>query len=91
MTCHLTKVAATPQRLLPLRCYCVPHVVRRMLTRTQCETTINKDILLDTPVGKPALLRQTFELGAAYSGELLSLTKMLGSLQVAGNTSTLSA
>ncbi|MCH5174849.1 MAG: ATP-binding protein [Prevotellaceae bacterium] len=53
------------------------------------ETTINKDILMDTPVGKPALLRQTFELGAAYSGQLLSLNKMLGSLQDAGNTTTL--
>lgn len=53
------------------------------------DATINKDILMDTPISKPALLRQTFELGAAYSGEILSFTKMLGSLQDAGNTSTL--
>ena len=53
------------------------------------DATINKDILMDSPISKPALLRQTFELGAAYSGELLSLTKMLGSLQDAGNTVTL--
>jgi hypothetical protein len=53
------------------------------------EATINKDILMDTPISKPALLRQTFELGAAYSGNLLSLNKMLGSLQDAGNASTL--
>ena len=53
------------------------------------EATINKDILMDTPISKPALLHQTFELGAAYSGELLSLNKMLGSLQDAGNTATL--
>ena len=53
------------------------------------EATINKDILMDTPISKPALLKQTFELGAAYSGELLSLNKMLGSLQDAGNTATL--
>ena len=53
------------------------------------EATINKDILMDTPIGKPALLRQTFELGATYSGNLLSLNKMLGSLQDAGNTTTL--
>jgi len=53
------------------------------------DTTIHKDILLDTPVSKPALLRQTFELGAAYSGSLLSLRKMLGSLQDSGNTATL--
>ena len=53
------------------------------------DATINKDILMDTPISKPALLRQTFELGAAYSGSLLSLTKMVGTLQDAGNTSTL--
>ena len=53
------------------------------------DATINKDILMDTPISKPALLRQTFELGASYSGEVLSLTKMLGSLQDAGNTVTL--
>ena len=53
------------------------------------DATINKDILMDTPISKPALLRQTFELGAAYSGQLLSLNKMLGSLQDAGNTATL--
>lgn len=53
------------------------------------EASINKDILMDTPISKPALLRQTFELGAAYSGSLLSLNKMLGSLQDAGNTATL--
>ena len=53
------------------------------------DATINKDILMDTPIGKPALLKQTFELGAAYSGNLLSLNKMLGALQDSGNTSTL--
>ncbi len=53
------------------------------------DTTINKDILIDSPISKPALLRQTFELGSAYSGQILSLNKMLGSLQDAGNTSTL--
>jgi predicted AAA+ superfamily ATPase len=52
------------------------------------EATINKDILMDAPINKPALLRQTFELGAAYSGHILSLNKMLGTLQDAGNTAT---
>lgn len=55
------------------------------------DATINKDILMDTPISKPVLFRQTFELGAAYSGELLSLNKMLGSLQDAGNTTTLAS
>lgn len=46
---------------------------------------------MNTPISKPALLRQTFELGAAYSGSLLSLTKMVGALQDAGNTSTIAS
>ena len=50
------------------------------------DATINKDILYDSPISKPALLRQTFELGTAYSGEIVSLTKMVGALQDAGNT-----
>lgn len=62
---------------------------RQYIQAAIIDATINKDILMDTPIGKPALLRQTFELGAAYSGNLLSLTKMLGSLQDAGNTATL--
>ncbi len=53
------------------------------------DATINKDILMDSPISKPALLRQTFELSVAYSGKILSLTKMLGTLQDAGNTVTL--
>lgn len=54
------------------------------------DATINNDILMDTPIAKPALLRQTFELSSAYSGQLVSLTKMLRQLQDAGNTTTLS-
>lgn len=54
------------------------------------DATINNDILMDTPIAKPALLRQTFELSSAYSGQLVSLTKMIGQLQDAGNTTTLS-
>jgi len=53
------------------------------------DATINNDILVDTVITKPALLRQTFELSSAYSGQLVSLTKLLGQLQDAGNTTTL--
>lgn len=63
---------------------------QRYIQSAIIDATINKDILMDTPIGKPALLKQSFELGAAYSGELLSLNKMLGSLQDTGNTATLS-
>ncbi|HQI04074.1 MAG TPA: ATP-binding protein [bacterium] len=54
------------------------------------ETTISKDILLMKRIDKPALLRQLFYLGASYSGQILSLNKMMGQLQDAGNTTTLS-
>jgi uncharacterized protein len=53
------------------------------------ETTVSKDILMLTRVDKPALLRQLFELGCSYSGQILSYTKLLGQLQDAGNTVTL--
>ncbi len=51
---------------------------------------IESDILQMTRVDKPALLKNLFELGAgAYSGQLVSLNKLLGQLQDAGNTVTL--
>lgn len=43
-----------------------------------------------TRVDKPALLKRLFEVGSLYSGQILSFTKMLGQLQDAGNTITLS-
>ena len=54
------------------------------------EATISRDILLLTRVDKPALLRSLFELGCRYSGQVLSFNKMLGQLNDAGNTTTLS-
>lgn len=54
------------------------------------ETTISKDILFLTKIGKPALMRQVFELGVMYSSQILSFNKMLGQLQDAGNTTTVS-
>ncbi len=53
------------------------------------ETTISRDVLLLSRVDKPALLRRLFELGCAYSGQILSYAKMTGQLQEAGNTTTL--
>ena len=53
------------------------------------ETTITKDVLMMTRIDKPALLRRMFELGARYSGQMVSYTKLLGQLQDAGNTVTL--
>lgn len=51
---------------------------------------IDKDILQMTRVDKPALLKTLFELGCgAYSGQIISYTKLQGQLQDAGNTVTL--
>lgn len=51
---------------------------------------IEKDILQMTRVEKPALLKTLFELGCgAYSGQIISYTKLQGQLQDAGNTVTL--
>ena len=54
------------------------------------EPNIERDVLSMTRVDKPALLKRLFELGALYSGQELSYNKMLGQLQDAGNTVTLS-
>jgi uncharacterized protein len=53
------------------------------------ETTITKDVLMMARIDKPALLQRLFELGCLYSGQILSLTKILGQLQDSGNTTTL--
>jgi len=53
------------------------------------ETTISKDVLLMSPVQKPALLRRVFDLACRYSAQELSYQKMLGQLTDAGNTTTL--
>lgn len=54
------------------------------------ETTLSRDVLLMTRIDKPALLRRLFQLACAYSGQILAYQKMLGQLQDAGNTTTLS-
>ena len=62
---------------------------KRYILDAVVEPAISKDVLMTTIIYKPALLRQLFELGCSYSGELLSLNKMLGQLQDAGNVTTL--
>ncbi len=41
-------------------------------------------------ITKPTLLRELFRLGCEYSTQILAFNKMLGQLQDAGNTTTLS-
>jgi len=66
-----------------------PERWRRYILDSLIETTISRDVLLMQRVDKPALLRQLFEVGCLYSGQILSFTKLLGQLQDAGNTTTL--
>ena len=53
------------------------------------EPTLARDVLALGEVRKPALLRSLFMLGATYSAQEISYTKLLGQLQAAGNTATL--
>lgn len=63
---------------------------KKYVTESLIETSISKDILMLTRVDKPALMKRLFELGCLYSAQILSYTKVLGQLQDAGNTTTLS-
>lgn len=63
---------------------------RQYVRASLIQPNIEKDILQMTRVDKPALLKTLFELGCAYSGQIVSFTKLQGQLQDAGNTVTLS-
>ena len=52
---------------------------------------IEKDVVMTSNIYKPALMKQLFEVGCGYSAEILSLTKMMGQLQDAGNVTTLAS
>jgi predicted AAA+ superfamily ATPase len=62
---------------------------RRYILDAMIETTLSRDLLQLNRIDKPALLRQLFNLGCSYSGQILSYTKLVGQLQDAGNTTTL--
>lgn len=62
---------------------------KRYVKDSLIEAALSNDVLATTNVYKPALLKRLFELGCFYSGELLSLTKMMGQLQDKGNVTTL--
>lgn len=62
---------------------------KRYILDSMVETTLSRDILQMQRIDKPALLRQLFNIACAYSGQILSYTKIVGQLQDAGNTTTL--
>ena len=62
---------------------------RRYIKDSIIAPAIERDILTTKMIYKPILMRQLFDLGCMYSGKELSLNKMLGQLQDAGNVTTL--
>jgi len=54
------------------------------------EPTLVRDVMMTTKIDKPALLRQLLEVGLEYSSQIISFNRLLGQLQDAGNTTTLS-
>ncbi len=55
------------------------------------EPSFIRDVMMLTPIQKPALLRQLLELGSYYSSQILPFDHMLGQLSDAGNTTTLAS
>lgn len=62
---------------------------RRYIKDSIMAPAMEKDILSTAVIYKPELMKRLFELGCTYSGEEISLTKILGQLQDAGNVTTL--
>jgi predicted AAA+ superfamily ATPase len=62
---------------------------KRYIVDSMVESTLSRDILQLQRIDKPSLLRQLFNVACAYSGQILSYTKIVGQLQEAGNTTTL--
>lgn len=61
---------------------------RNYVNASLIEPSIENDILMMARVDKPALLRQLFHLGCAYSGQILSYTKQQGQFQDQGQAHT---
>lgn len=64
---------------------------RKYIKDSLVAPSIEKDVLMTSTIYKPALMKQLFELGCSYSAEMLSLTKLMGQLQDAGNVTTLAS
>jgi len=63
---------------------------KRYIQDSLIETVISRDILQLAVIAKPTLMRHLFMLAASHPSHILSYTKMIGRLQDAGNTTTLS-
>jgi len=63
---------------------------RTFVRASLVDPSIETDVLQLARVEKPALLRQLFEIGSSFSGQIVAMTKVVSQLQDAGNTTTLS-
>jgi len=63
---------------------------KQYITDSLIETVLSKDVLQLHPITKPALMRNLFGLATTFPSQIISYNKMLGQLQEAGNTTTLS-
>ena len=61
---------------------------KRYIKDSIVKPAIEKDVIMTSNIYKPALMKQLFVIGCRYSAELLSLTKVIGQLQDAGNVTT---
>ena len=61
---------------------------KRYIKDSIVKPAIEKDVVMTSNIYKSALMRQLFMIGCKYSAELLSLTKVVGQLQDAGNVTT---
>ncbi len=62
---------------------------RSYIQSSVVDTSLTRDILVDSHIAKPGLLRRSLQLGTMHSGEILSLTQLMAKLPEAGNTTTL--
>lgn len=67
------------------------HRWRKYIRDSLVAPAIEKDVIMTSNIYKPALMKQLFELGCGYSSEIVSLTKIMGQLQDAGNVTTLAS
>jgi predicted AAA+ superfamily ATPase len=63
---------------------------KRYIRDSLIETVISRDVLQLATIAKPTLMRHLFMLAAENPSHIMSYTKMIGRLQDAGNTTTLS-
>lgn len=63
---------------------------RAYVSESLMESAIARDVLALGQVSKPALLRNLFGVACAFPAQIVSYNEMLGTLQDAGNTVTLS-